>query len=69
MTTPPPQKLHFGTSRITRGWARIGIALPLAALCAITRTVAIDPDRRLVAVIPSPVTGDSRRGFPDAGAM
>jgi hypothetical protein len=78
MTTPPPQKLHFGTSRITRGWAGIGIALGswlvlsglllaegapadallavglfallLAALCATTRTVAIAPDRRLVAV-------------------
>jgi hypothetical protein len=50
MTTRPPQKLHLGTSRITRGWAGIGIALPLAALCAITRTVAIAPDRRLVAV-------------------
>lgn len=70
--------MHFGTSRISRGWAGIGIALGswllfstlllvegapieallavslfallLAALCAITRTVAVEPDRREVAV-------------------
>jgi hypothetical protein len=79
MTQPaPPPPLHFGTTRITRGRAGIGIvlcawllisalllaegapaeallavttvALLVAALCAITRTVAIDPERRQVAV-------------------